>query len=394
MNPRNPGTSEWPSHDLDEAGKLSDLGQGTPDILSPEQWPTAGWFTAGAQRPPLRGYREYLSHQLRTRYVELEGDFRTVYGNFRHHSAMDHATAEGVANLLHTCRATLESDTPDLLAASSLLDLIERYMVWLYPQHVADARITAIRLRVEALREPQRSLYRKQINALRDHAGSSPRGMGLQRSVYDEIISAYNQAVLTTHIGRGLQIERLKALCLGSAILLAVFLVAFPLLMPQIEEAGGPIELINAQSWSVFYRMWIQGLSIGMMGAMGAFLSGLLQVRGQSQIALPLYQESMLKLQLRPLVGANLALILYVFLVWKVVAGVEITNAGSYLLVAFVSGFSERYFLRLLSLSNDQSPSKTSDHLVTGEQPVLKVEADQAPPSDAKGDLRFPNDDK
>ena len=365
---------------------VGEPGDSTPAILRSDAWPTPAWFSNKAQKP-LRGYHEYFAHQLRTRYVELEGDFRTVYGNFWHHETMDRVTASGIADLLHTCRAALETNTPDLHAASSLLDLIERYMVWLYPQHVSDARITAIRLRVEALGEPERSLFRKQVDALVDNAGSVKRfGIGLQRSVYDEVIGAYNRRVLRAQIGRGLQIERLKALLAGSAILLVVFLAAFPLLMPEARTPAGQIQPIDAESWNVFARIWLQGLSVALMGAMGAFLSGLLQARQQSQIALPLYQESMLKLQLRPLVGADLALILYVFLVWKVLAGVEITNTGSYFLVAFLAGFSERYFLRLLNLGNDESADEPSARPSSAERPLLKVGADQARSPDGKSD--------
>ena len=48
----------------------------------------------------------------------------------------------------------------------------------------------------------------------------------------------------------------------------------------------------------------------------------------------------MLKLAIRPMLGANLALVLYVFLAWQVIAGVSITSTGSYFLVAFLAGFS------------------------------------------------------
>jgi hypothetical protein len=94
------------------------------------------------------------------------------------------------------------------------------------------------------------------------------------------------------------------------------------------------------------------------LGAVGGFLSGLLQARS-TRITLTEYLESMLKLQLRPLVGALVALILYTILSWQVLPGITIVNAGSYFLIAFLSGFSERYFLRLLKTQAEDSNEET-----------------------------------
>lgn len=37
----------------------------------------------------------------------------------------------------------------------------------------------------------------------------------------------------------------------------------------------------------------------------------------------------------------------------ELISDVKVTNAGSYLLVAFLAGFSERYFLQLFDLKGD-----------------------------------------
>ena len=67
------------------------------------------------------------------------------------------------------------------------------------------------------------------------------------------------------------------------------------------------------------------------------------------------YLENMLKLQLRPLVGALLSLVLYTLLSWQVLPGIKIENVGSYFLIAFLSGFSERYFLQLVKTDPESS---------------------------------------
>jgi hypothetical protein len=67
----------------------------------------------------------------------------------------------------------------------------------------------------------------------------------------------------------------------------------------------------------------------------------------------------MLRLQLRPLVGALVALILYTMLSWQILPGINIANAGSYFLIAFLSGFSERYFLKLLKVDAEKEDEET-----------------------------------
>jgi hypothetical protein len=66
----------------------------------------------------------------------------------------------------------------------------------------------------------------------------------------------------------------------------------------------------------------------------------------------------MLKLALKPLVGAVAALTLYFFLTWQVLTGVQVTSGGTILLVAFLAGFSERYFLRILKAEESSQDIK------------------------------------
>jgi hypothetical protein len=112
--------------------------------------------------------------------------------------------------------------------------------------------------------------------------------------------------------------------------------------------------------------VWIQGawlIGVAVVGALGGFLSGLIQVRS-SQITLGEYQESMLKLWLRPLVGALVPLVVFILLSWQIVPGVKVDNPGSQILFAFLAGFSERYFLTLLRLDSTdgkQTPTRSGD---------------------------------
>lgn len=64
--------------------------------------------------------------------------------------------------------------------------------------------------------------------------------------------------------------------------------------------------------------------------------------------------------RLRPIVGGIVSLPLFVLLSWDLVTSVNIETRGSLFLVAFVAGFSERYFLRLLELRPDHQREERS----------------------------------
>jgi hypothetical protein len=176
------------------------------------------------------------------------------------------------------------------------------------------------------------------------------------RSGLDQLIGSVNEQELGENIGRRLQINRLRALRFRGVLVLVILLLAAPLLINtenfnnwpshKILLKGG-IEIFGWLNVLAMVFGWLNALAMMILGAVGGFLSGLLQARS-TRITLPEYLESMLRLQLRPLVGALVALILYIVLSWQVLPGIKIENTGSYFLIAFLAGFSERYFLRLL----------------------------------------------
>jgi hypothetical protein len=323
--------------------------------VNPQSWPEPKWFATAATARRLR-YEDYFAYQLRTRYVELENEFRTVFGNFVMESLggtpVDLVSAERVVSLLHVARRALEVEEPDLLMVSNTLDLVERYMLWLTPSFILVAAMPVLRLRAESLPERERVLFTDQLNQLYDESGELPTETGrlhLLRGVFDEVIGAYNQHMLREQIGSGLQLKRLRTLRLWGLLVLPVLLAAMPLIMPRLEatiEAWSQSRPGEALSVSL---IWLLSSGVALMGALGGFLSGLLQVRS-SRVTLAEYQDNMLKLQLRPLVGAIIALLLFGFLSWNLLPGIKIENLGSYFFAAFLSGFSERYFLRLIEL--------------------------------------------
>src|SRR5215207_1969722 len=157
-----------------------------------------------------------------------------------------------------------------------------------------------------------------------------------------EYLSQKDQLVLMTD---DLQVTRLKSLLLYVGTAFVLLLLAVPYITISL---GGGIE-----GWPVveFGQAWltqiVSAAAVSAVGAVGGIFSGLVSTR-DSTTTLDEYRTSMLKLALKPLVGAVAALTVYLLLSWQVLTGVQVTNGGTFLLVGFLAGFSERYFLRLL----------------------------------------------
>ena len=111
---------------------------------------------------------------------------------------------------------------------------------------------------------------------------------------------------------------------------------------------------------------------MAIFGIGGAFFSSLMQVRS-SRSNLSDFQEKQKDSQLKLAVGAIAALIMFIFLSWQIIPGVELKNAGSLLFLAFVAGFSERYFLRILNIEDEGStPLPAKPAPVSVERPDIE----------------------
>ena len=327
--------------------------------LDPAKWPIPEWYKLKGYR--TRSFESFSTQQLRTRYLELEGDFRSIVGNFPPH---DKATAQTVFNCLQLTRPALEAKEPDYLTVSSTLDLVERYMVWLCPLHIIETRIVSTLLKLETLRPRGWERYARVLK--KSQSDGKPE---LARAPLDEAIAACNRVVLAQQIGSGLQIKRLRAYRRWGAVIMVLLVAATPILAEPLALNGWPVERFLEATFR--WNPWLNVIAVLIVGMVGGFLSGLLQSRS-SQVSLADYQETMLTLALRPVVGGIVSLVLLVLLSWKLIPVLDAKDAGAFFLAAFLSGFSERYFLRLLDLDKDkpdttpgkdvgeQGPAKTS----------------------------------
>ena len=333
----------------EEAKRLRHFDQkvSAADLLKPENWPAPKWYSE-KKTAKVTTYEQYFALELRTRYLELETDFRSLLGNFPDATHVE--TACRIVDLLRSAREALEQGTLNLLTISSSLDLVERCMVWLYPPWLAKARLESTLFRLERHSFKGKDFLKQKLEGLsklekETYPGQFP-------SVLDEALGLMGEEAVQIRIGRGLHINRLRDLRFWGVVVLLIFFLATPLAANLNHMAGWPSDLIVGQRTQVYG--WMNALAMMVVGAVGAFLSGLLQARS-TQETLSEYLESGLKLQLRPLIGALVSLILYVILSWQVLPAIAVVNAGSYFLIAFLSGFSERYFLSLLKTKTENS---------------------------------------
>lgn len=339
-------------------------------ILDPERWPVPKWFRseangAGEAQPKtgessreragrrntgggLKGYGAFFRHRLRSRYMELEAVFRGFVGAFRSSDDIDETTAEQIADHLCRARTLLEQEKPDPYMVSDILDLVEQYMVWVTPEQFKDVILMTLQTRLETLPERHRSRYGEELHRLL-HGNGDWRH---HRALVDHVTGLQSQQAKEESINRGLRVERLESLRTWGLVVLAAFLIGTPLAVNRTSITRAP-GVSND-----FVAVLLSGLAVVIVAAAAGYLSGLLQVRERS-VDLVEYQISVLKLQLRPIVGGIVSLALFVLLSWDIVPSVNIETRGSLFLVAFLAGFSERYFLRLIEFRpDDQSEER------------------------------------
>jgi hypothetical protein len=321
--------------------------------IADESWPRPKWFEGGSSPSDSKEYNAFLIGVVRSRYLELENDFRTVIGNFYDKPGTDLISAGRIFELLQHAREMLEAIRPDIFIVSGMLDLVERYLVWLYPVYIAIERLPWIDQRIDNLENLNREVLRKQIHQLFE---MEPLPLGRLRALYEEVLAAWNRQTCEKAINGGLQIARLKTLRNWGGILLLI--LVFVCMLMARPESLSQFPVANMQEFSPGIAASVVAFGLSVMGAAGGFLSGLLHIR-RTRVNLAQYQESVLSLQLKALVGAMVAVILFIFLSWEILPGIVVKTAGSYIVVAFLSGFSERYFLKLLSIEPDTGVLRT-----------------------------------
>lgn len=325
-------------------------------------------------------YEDYFASQLRSRYMDLEGRFRNALpGN------KDTNLSDFIKELLILSKQILEQEKLgkiELISTCSHLDRVEEHMIWILPRDIKISKIHEISLDLDRFKTEIKDDYKKLLQECQRHldeTNSQDNSDEKCNANIVEIVRAINKDILEKMINTGLQIERLRSLRFWGLILLIFFVLLFPML--GIFDKYVPytvlIGLLNSTfshgtSLERYYDLqyvigdWAVALSFCIIGGIGGFLSGLLQVRN-SETNLELYEEAVLLFQIRPIFGAFAGLVMFMLISLGSLSSLFSDTPGSMVLAAFLSGFSERYFLKLLKTEIEP---KDKDKDKGGQQPV------------------------
>jgi hypothetical protein len=309
--------------------------------LKEEAWTKPAWMSlTRTEKVKMadKNYEDYVLNSLRWRYTRLEGDFRTGYNNY--YPKIDLVTARRTIDYLMTAKESLADSNCDTLDVNNLLDMADQYMTWIYPKPYARTKALALAAQLNSQQNPWGDFLQK---AVEDPNADI-------YSAIDITKDALNQTNQNELINNGLQIERLQMLMRWGVIITGLMLVGLPLLVKSDASIFKDSALANPAINNI--KTWIAIGTVGVIGAVGAFLSGLLQIR-RTKVSLNEFKESILQFRLRPIVGAIFAMFITSLLTWDIISSIKIENAGAYILIAFLCGFSERYFLSLLNINEN-----------------------------------------
>ncbi len=365
--------------DLSPIENLSPIEQSQRQLADVPQW-----LINGKQPIKIGSYQSYFLYKLRTRYVEIEADLRTIGIFISKADSTDRLQGsmvgiqKEIVYLLMIAKEGLEKENPDLISISNVLDLVSRYKIWMdkYELNISQAQLLSIRLRQSTNPEAIG------IATLIENEISKPSDNRLNiKGLLDEALGWLNREIINIEINNGLQIQRLKLLRKWALILVLTFTLIAPITANFSIVNNWPFQ--NLANLNYYTFGLVNTIGIVAIGAAGAFFSGLLQVRS-TKISLQDYQENMLKLQLKPLVGSFLATVIFIILSWQILPAIKIENVGTFIFISFLCGYSERYFLKMLELKSDYEPdnyavpkSLSSFHDLSNITPQEKTEKDK-----------------
>ncbi len=290
------------------------------------------------------------------RYIKTRGDLMVSIALVDKDVPATRKYAERVRDALRSAREELEGANPNLPVTANLLALADRSLVWLYPRDVLEQRCNLARDQLQRM-QPQPTALISELAHRDDLKHTSRQGL-VSRYALAEALTYINAASETTLIEDDLQVARLSVVrrYLWMALLLIIAAVPFT---TEAKYDESTLDLL----WPVFelprvsmeFSITAAALALGAVGAVGATISGMFRVR-DSRARINEFRTSMLNFSLRPLAGAIAAVSLYLLLAWEVLNGIEVTSPGVYVLVAFLAGFSERYFLRVIRA--EEQPAK------------------------------------
>ncbi len=352
-----------------------------------DKWAKSEWLTRELTTKNKiysgSNYDQYVIDDLRWRYLHLETDFRSALNNFYNSPYFDRVIGRRIINLLQTAQQALDQPSCDPLNVKSLLDIADENMPWIFPPHYAKAEAASMIADLKNQKNMWGTFLENELN--RD--GQTLGGLRAAMNMVKEEVNAQTR---DKQISNGLQIDRLRMLINYGVAVLILMLVGLPLFINynSFDDEKTKIfsdTFIGQLHYHTKAWQWIAIASFAAIGAIGSFLSGLLQIR-RSHVALGEYRESMVQFKLRPIVGALISSLAAVLLITKV-SGVSVEGVGGFLLIIFICGFSERYFLNLFKINDDSAVANAPQQAPTVDLPVDAT----PPPAPAAAPTSEPN---
>ncbi|MGZ0149007.1 hypothetical protein ACXJJ3_18175 [Kribbella sp. WER1] len=370
--------SEAP-HKMFDAGKDNggDVGQAT--ILTMGKGQSRDEIDPGVlDTKQIYAGNRYLVSQLSVlvgRYVHIRGDFMVSAAVLTRATPDPDVQSyiERVRDYLKAAKTELESDKePNLPVASQLLSLADRSLVWLYPREVVGLRCSQVAAQLETMRPRPHALIAGLTHELK--TPSTGDDDLATRQILSDGLTHIHAAQENELIEDDLQVTRLRRSRWFLLAALVVVLAAVPFTTTVKRADTGPFQTI----WPLIYTrtgsqvtdsafLVLGALGLAALGATGGVISGMFRVR-DTRASLKDYRTSMYNFTLKPLIGATAAVCVYLLLSWETINGIKITSGGTYVVAAFLAGFSERYFLRFL---NDKSATRPDEDT----QPQAKDQA-------------------
>ncbi|MEV0663684.1 hypothetical protein ACIBI3_20900 [Actinomadura luteofluorescens] len=305
-------------------------------------------IASGVQR--RRGVR---NRYTASRVVMLLGTYWRINTDLASLNGCPPGDVKPVLQCLTAARESLERDRPDVLSADAYLALADRLLLRLLPDDALPVRCAATLAELETAADPE--LPAPITETLRGVCaqGTPP---GERRAALEAALTARHRTEAKEAIEDSLQVRRLQHLITYCGLFAGSLLVSSPFL-------SAPHPVAAAIGWPGYAGMLAVSTGLMLVGAAGGLFSRLLQVR-DGRTSLLTYRTDMLKLGLSPLIGAMVALIVQLLAGWNVVSVLESTGPGSLIILTFLSGFSEKFLLRLLQLS--PQPSSSGPHSGAG----------------------------
>ena len=295
------------------------------------------------------GFTAHYARVLRDQYLELAVHFQSVECECRDAVGTRQRVHEQVRGMLLASRKSLEMPHPDLDATHSLLETIGRRMVHLYDQAFAQAASYGVMSRLEERCPHTYERLSKRVAPLQSGELAEAKFTELC-ALLDEALRVCSAREKEAMRASMLQVQRLRWIMWCVVAVFAVLLLFSPALVNDAALIGWPLKNLPLHvqlGSSSSFLCWSCAFGMMLVGAAGGMISGLLGAK-HMVVSLWEYQEANIRLLLKPLIGGTTSLLVFVLLSWNVLQGVTITNVGSYLLIAFLCGFSERYFEGLL----------------------------------------------